>query len=108
LVDGYVIKAKALEADAATFGSWSKRLAGMAMAIPVDLTPDDFSYIPLAQNLYQAYQASAKAVQAHIEQGVAVFTGFERTLLTTVVTYRDAENLSEADVKKVQSELAGL
>jgi hypothetical protein len=108
MADGYVIKANALETDAATFGKWSTRLTGMAAAIPIDLAADDFSYIPLAQTLYQAYLASAQTVKGHIEQGAAVFTGFERTLLTTVVTYREAENLSEADVKKVQAELAGL
>lgn len=108
MVDGYTIKAKALEQDAATFGKWSARLDTIAKAVPVDLTADDFSYIPLAQTLFHAYMGAAVAGKEYISQGAAVFTGFERTLLATVVTYQDAEKLSEADVAKVKAELAGL
>jgi len=108
MVDGYVIDAAALEADAATFGRWGGKLEAMRTAVPVDLSADQFSHIPQAQDLRAAYLGAAKALQEYIGQGVAVLDGFERTLLKTVVLYADAEKLSAADVARVQAELAAL
>ncbi len=105
MTDGYFFDPAALEGDALIFDGWSTRLDAMEAAIPVDLAPTDFSFIPGAQDVYSSYQKAAGILQAYIRAGSNEMDGFARTLLETVRIYMEAEEFSAADIARVNEEM---
>ena len=106
--DGYVVDLEALEQDAVTFDGWSIVLDGVQGAIPLNLSPLDFSVIPGAQEVYQAFQAAAGIIADYVGEGSDQFDGFARTLLNSVKIYLVAESASAEDIARVTRELEEL
>jgi hypothetical protein len=106
--DGYEVDPAALERDALVFDEWSKVLDSARQAIPLDLNPLDFSQIPGAQEVFEAYQTAAMALSDYIDDGSTTFDGFARTLLKTVERYMEDENYSVEDINRVTMEMEAL